>query len=189
MDLRSLKRLNLSDNSIGNEGATILADGLMHLHSLKTLDVAGNSIGHDGISVLAPALASLQSLEVLNLARNLIGDDELQALVEGMSNHCSISKLNLSYNRSITSLGVVSLSALLRSDSCSLSDLSLYGIRIGNDGAAALADGLKGKKLRELRFNLDSAGITSVGWSAFSKLLCDTSSVIPFQPHPRGNRQ
>jgi Ran GTPase-activating protein (RanGAP) involved in mRNA processing and transport len=177
MGLCSLKKLDLCGNSIGNEGATALADGLMHLRSLKTLDFAGNSIGHDGISALAPALASLQSLEQLNLAQNLIGDDGLQALVEGIS-HCSkLSKLYLSGNRSISSLGVVSLSALLRSDGCYLTEISLHGIRIGNDGAAALADGLKGKKLRELSFNLVSAGLTPVGWSAFSKLLCDTSSV------------
>jgi Ran GTPase-activating protein (RanGAP) involved in mRNA processing and transport len=178
MDLRSLKKLDLSHTSIGDEGATALADGLRHLRSLKSLILPNNSIGDDGISALAPALASIQSFEELYLSNNSIGDEGLQALVEGIS-HCSkLSKLRLDGNRSITALGVVSLSALLRSDNCSLAVLELYFIRIGNDGAAALADGLRGKTLlRELHFSSNQAGITEVGWSAFSKLLCDTSSV------------
>jgi hypothetical protein len=50
-------------------------------------------------------------------------------------------------------------------------------MNIGDDGASALADGLVGNKsLKQLRFDVDVAGITEVGWSAFSKLLCDTSS-------------
>jgi Ran GTPase-activating protein (RanGAP) involved in mRNA processing and transport len=177
MDLRSLKKLDLCGNSIGDEGATVLADGLRHLRSLKGLILPNNSIGDDGISALASVLARFQSLEELYLTNNSIGDRGLQALVEGIS-HCSkLSKLRLGGNRSITALGVVSLSALLRSDNCSLSVLELHFIRIGNDGAAALEDVLRGKKLRELHFFSNQAGITEVGWSAFSKLLCDTSSV------------
>ena len=112
----------------------------------------------------------------MGLGGNSIGDEGIQALVEGIL-HCSnLSKLYLFGNRSITALGVVSLSALLRSN-CPLTDLTLSDTRFGDDGAVALADGLKGKKLRELLFFLNEAGLTPVGWSAFSKLLCDTSSV------------
>ncbi len=176
-NLSLLEELTLQYNSIGVEGASALAAGLTDLRSLKKLDLSGNFIGNDGISALAPALASIQSFEELYLSNNSIGDDGVQALIEGIS-HCSkLSKLRLNGNRSITALGVVPLSTLLRSDGCSLTEISLCGIRIGNDGAAALADGLKGKKLIELSFNLDSAGLTPAGWSAFSKLLCDTSSV------------
>jgi hypothetical protein len=41
-----------------------------------------------------------------------------------------------------------------------------------------LAEGLRGNKtLKELRFSPDEAGITAVGWSAFSRLLCDASTI------------
>jgi Ran GTPase-activating protein (RanGAP) involved in mRNA processing and transport len=176
-NLNSLEELTLSYNSIGNEGATALAVGLMDLRSLKKLYLSGNSIGDAGISALAPAFERIQSLEELYLSNNSIGDEGLQAMVEGLS-HCSkLSKLYLSGNRSITTLGVVSLSTLLRSNNCFLKDLELCDTRFGDDGAAALADGLKGKKLIDLRFYPSLAGISFVGWSAFSKLLCDTSSV------------
>ncbi len=96
--------------------------------------------------------------------------------MDGIS-HCSkLSRLSLSGNESITEQGVVSLSELFRSDSCALTKISLHFMRLGDNGAAALADGLKGKKLIELFFYPNEAGLTLDGWSAFSKLLCDTSS-------------
>ncbi len=50
-------------------------------------------------------------------------------------------------------------------------------MNIGDDGAAALAEVLvSNNSLKQLRFDVDAAGITEVGWSAFLKLLCDTSS-------------
>jgi hypothetical protein len=70
-----------------------------------------------------------------------------------------------------------SLSALLQSDNCSLTRLHLWEIGFGDDGAAALADGLKASKTLKMLLFSESAGLTSIGWSSFSKLLCDTSSV------------
>ena len=91
-------------------------------------------------------------------------------------------------NRSITRLFIVRdplgesvlsfLSAILRSKSCSLTTLwlELGDVPFGDDMAVALADALNGNKsLKHLCF--DSRHLTSVGISAFSKLLCDTSSV------------
>ena len=93
-----------------------------------------------------------------------------------MANCCNLTELNLSHNRSITASGLASLASLLRAECCSLCTLSLYFIRLDNDGAAVLANGLIGNKLlRNLGF--DSSRITARGWAAFSKLLCDTSNV------------
>ncbi len=69
-----------------------------------------------------------------------------------------------------------SLSTMLQSESCSLTSLELDDIPFSDDVAVALADVLKGNKsLKRLLFNSDD--LTAVGWSAFSELLCDTSSV------------
>jgi hypothetical protein len=57
-----------------------------------------------------------------------------------------------------------------------LKELWLRDINFGDEGAAALANGLIGNaSLIGLRFDL--SGITARGWAAFSKLLCDTASV------------
>ncbi|KAK1739044.1 hypothetical protein QTG54_010360 [Skeletonema marinoi] len=51
-------------------------------------------------------------------------------------------------------------------------------MNIGDEGAEALADGLRGNTtLKHLVLTTGSAGITSTGWAAFSRLLCDTSSI------------
>ena len=89
-----------------------------------------------------------------------------------------LKRLNLS-NQSITAAGLRFLFPLLKSEGHSLEKLDLYRINFGDDGAIALAEGLRGNKsLKELQFWPSEAGMTAVGWSAFSRLLCDTSSTI-----------
>ncbi|KAK1734341.1 hypothetical protein QTG54_014848 [Skeletonema marinoi] len=91
-----------------------------------------------------------------------------------MANCCRLKNLALSYNDSITAVGLSSLSSLFRSERCSLCNLLL--VHLDDDGAVALANGLIGNKsLKTVEFS--RSGITERGWTAFSKLLCDTSSV------------
>ncbi len=178
VNLRSLEKLCLGDNSIGDDGASAIAAGLASLHLLEALFLSDNSISDAGVSALAAGLASL-SLERLDLENNSISDLGFRALADsllGCDNN--LKYLSLSGNRSITASGLASLSALLQSESCSLVWICLKGIPFGDDGAVALADALKGNKsMKHLYFDPDSARVTSGGWSAFSKLVCDTSSV------------
>eukprot|EP00984_Skeletonema_dohrnii_P028596 scaffold18651_cov70-Skeletonema_dohrnii-CCMP3373.AAC.3 len=108
-----------------------------------------------------------------------INDDGLQALSRGAANHCKV--LDLSENNSITPSGLRYLSTSLQSDSCRLENLCLGRMNIGDDGAEVLARGLIGNKsLRCLHFRgefEDDIAITRAGWSAFSAVLCDTSTV------------
>jgi Ran GTPase-activating protein (RanGAP) involved in mRNA processing and transport len=176
--LNSLEELHLSDNAIGDDGARALVAGMANLQSLKTLYLSSNTIGDDGASALAAGLINLHSLEKIYFRNNSIGDLGLQALADGLIHSVNLKHFNLSNNRAITALGLGSLSTLLQSESCSLTEISIWGIPFGDDGAVALADALKGNtSMKELFFDPESARITSVGWSAFSKLLCDTSSV------------
>jgi hypothetical protein len=174
----NLKELSLSDNRM------ITASGLSSLStllgsvscSLTKLRIARIPFGDEGIVALAHGLKDNRSMEKLFLSDNSISDRGLQALVEGLVNCDNLKDLCIWNNRAITASGLGSLSTLLQSDSCSLVKISLGGIPFGDDGAVALADALKGNKsMKELYF--DSSGVTSVGWKAFSKLLCDTSSV------------
>ena len=178
--LNSLETLYLSENDIGDDGASSLVTGLANLHSLTQLYLSDNSIGDAGASALAAGLINLHSLEDLRLSDNpTTGDLGLQALVEGLVNCVNLKYLHLSGNIMITASGLSSLSTILQSERCSLTDISLRDIPFGDEGAAALADALKGNKsMKHLRFDPESARVTSVGWSAFSKLLCDTSSSV-----------
>eukprot|EP00984_Skeletonema_dohrnii_P012864 scaffold5252_cov72-Skeletonema_dohrnii-CCMP3373.AAC.1 len=176
----SLSRFELDQNNISEEAFAEIATALRNQSQLEDLYLKYNNIGRDGCVALVNTLRVWQAsnLKCLALSDNNIDDLGLQALVEGISNCCNLEKINLSDNDQITAAGMRSMSPLLQSESCSLEVLSLYGINFGDNGAIALADGLRGNKsLRVLAFAPTSAGITEVGWAAFSKLLCDPSSV------------
>ena len=202
-----LEHLHLRQMNIDNDGMAVLATGIASLPSLKGLILEGMSIGDQGLKNLVRGLANcnveelsvssnmltvsgLRSLGTLvrrstnmrslSLCNSSLTDDMLQSFIEGMANCCNLTKLNLSHNRSITANGLTSLSSLLRVEHCALRTLCLFGIHLGNDGAAALVNGLIGNKsLTTLRFtNLrPNLFLRRRGWAAFSRLLCDTSSV------------
>ncbi|KAL7449391.1 hypothetical protein ACHAWC_001455, partial [Mediolabrus comicus] len=105
--------------------------------------------------------------------------EQITALFIGIERSRSIQNLDICGHYLGESV-LSSLSAMLGSESCSLISLSLLSFRnsFSDDMAVALADALKGNKsLKILYFSSASNNLTSVGWSAFSKLLCDTSSV------------
>ena len=167
----------LEEIHLNGRNGRVVFNGLSCVPLLKRLTLEGNSLDNERMTALVTGLANLQSLEELHLRNNSIGDEGLQTLAEGTGN-LSLSCLNLSSNQSITAAGLSSLSPMLQSESCSLTSLILDGIPFNDDMAAVLTGALKGNKsLTKLLFEEDSNNLTSVGWSAFSKLLCDTSSV------------
>jgi len=205
-----LKELSLCGNNyIGNEGMGILSNGLRGIgSSLKVLDLSENSIGNEGVLAVVEALQSCTGLEILDLSLNdfssaavglgslsdwlqnspvnlknlslehcRISDEGLHALAEGAATHCE--ELDLDRNESITATGLRYLSSSIRSDSCRVETLYLQGT-IRDDGMEALGQGLVGNQsLTSLHLVDYDNGITvtSAGWLAFTTALCDTSSV------------
>ena len=172
-----LTHLNLYDNSIGDQGLQALAEGLVNCN-LEALDLSGNELTESvsGLRSLGALVRRSTNMHTLTLFGCSLTDEGLQSFVEGMTQQCNLTKLDLSCNDSITGNGWAYLSPLLRAEHCTLCTLSVDGINIDDDGAAALANGLVGNKsLTTLTFETQS--ITARGWAAFSRLLCDTSSV------------
>ena len=195
--LPSLKELRLESNGINDEGTKALACGLSVRSnldqsnfllpsscSIKCLELSHISIDYDKAVALSSGLAGLHSLKELSL-RNSIGDDALQCVAAAIANNTALELLDISQNTSITVKGLSSLSNLLQSERCCLKDLHLRYMRIGDDGAVALAEALAGNKsLKCLDFHDNEiigrqveVEIDNTGWSAFTRLLCDTSSV------------
>ena len=88
----------------------------------------------------------------------------------------NLRSLNLSNNRNITARGCQSLAALLVNPKCNLEELDLNDNRIGDEGALIFANAMaSNRKLK--RLNLYGTVITAEGWSGFSKVLCDASSI------------
>ena len=175
--LPTLKWLKLYGMSISDQGLQDFVRGLVNC-TLEELDISGNTMTVSGLRSLGKLVRRTTSMHSLSLVDSAVSDEGLQSFVEGMANCCNLRDLYLSCNRLITANGLASLTSLFRAKHCTLCTLFLYGIRLGDDGAVALANGLVGNKsLTELRFSSTDSGITARGWAAFSRLLCDTSSV------------
>ena len=170
----NLRELNLEGNSINDEYLQALAVGLRKHCTLERLDLTSNAIGSEGLRALAAA--EITSLRWLSLANNAINDEALGVFVEGIENVVNLEALDLSDNNMITPSGLAVLAPIFHRESCSLKEIDLYPTNLEDREARAFAEGLVGNEsLTELL--LDYKDITALGWSAFSTLLCDTSSV------------
>jgi hypothetical protein len=104
--------------------------------------------------------------------------EQITGLFRGIERKKSIGDLEICGDHVFGEAVLSSVSTMIQSECCSLTHLELddENFPLGDDVAVALANALKGNKsLTRLMFNPDD--LTPVGWSAFSKLLCDTSSV------------
>ena len=106
--------LHLWDNNIGPEGALGLAAGLVNNTGLRVLDLRANRVGDEGTVVLAAALRM---------------------------NH-AVARVSLMGN-GIRAVGGAAIGGLLGTASCTLRILDLRSNRLGDTGAAAIAEGLE----------------------------------------------
>ena len=164
----NLQTLDLSDNSIGSDGAVVLAERLKCGTNLQY-----NCIGSDGAVALAEGLKCCTNLHTLNLSYNSIGSDGGMALAEGLKCCTNLQTLYLSYN-SIGSNGGVALAEGLKCCT-NLQTLCLSYNNIGSDGAVALAEGLKCcTNLHTLNLSYNSIG-SDGGMALAEGLKCCTN--------------
>ncbi|VVE48686.1 hypothetical protein PIN31115_04537 [Pandoraea iniqua] len=91
-----LSELNLSCNSIGKDGGSVLSELLPKLTQLSTLDLWGNNLGPTGIRGLIRALPELKILTTLNVNWNNIGDNAGQELAQVLMELCTVRSLSVS---------------------------------------------------------------------------------------------
>ena len=137
----SLTSLSLGLNSIGDEGAHSLSEALRVNTSLTSLVLVKNVIRDGGANFLSEALKVNTSLTSLDLFGNFIGDEGAASLSEALRVNTSLALLGLSSNQ-IKEKGANSLSEALRVNT-SLTSLSLSGISIGEEGANSLSEALR----------------------------------------------
>ncbi|XP_068756016.1 NLR family CARD domain-containing protein 3-like, partial [Montipora capricornis] len=172
----SLTTLDLSYNSIGDEGATSLSQALAVNTSLTTLDLSRNSIGDEGATSLSQALAVNTSLTTLDLSCNSIGAEGATSLSQALAVNTSLTTLHLSHN-SIGDAGATSLSQALAVNT-SLTILALSGNSIGDEGAPSLSQALAvNTSLTTLHLSGNSIG--DKGATSLSQALAVNPSLSP----------
>lgn len=109
----SLEHLNLSQNSLENEGVSMIGAGLISNTTLKSLSLAETRITEASCSVVAAAITSNRTLERLNLADNKIRDEGCSALAQALHHNSTLTSLNL-FGNHLHNKGVLRLSETLR---------------------------------------------------------------------------
>ena len=93
----TLTVLNLSENSVGERGALVMAEMLKHNTTLTVLNMSGNIVGQKGALAMAGMLKHNTTLEVLHmLCDDTIGVEGTKALVENLAVNYHLKKLQIS---------------------------------------------------------------------------------------------
>ncbi|XP_078366149.1 NACHT, LRR and PYD domains-containing protein 3-like [Oculina patagonica] len=152
-------RIDLSDCQVTPADLTAVVYFIKHLHELTELDLSGNSITDQGVAHLCDALKDVNcKLTELDLSGNSITDQGVAHLCDALKDvNCKLTELNLSGNI-ITDQGVAHLCDALKDVNCKLTDLDLSGNSITDQGVAHLCDALKDVncKLTELDLSYNS---------------------------------
>eukprot|EP00971_Amphidinium_carterae_P004197 83746-Amphidinium_carterae.1 len=90
---KTLKRLVLKSNNLGDHGARFLAAALSENQSLQDLDVDRTQICDEGMKSLASALKVHPNLSIAHLSGNPIGDPGMFALADMITVNCSLKEL------------------------------------------------------------------------------------------------
>jgi uncharacterized protein (TIGR02996 family) len=132
--LRELQHLDVSDNPLGVEGVTALAESGV-VGGLRVLNLSRTLPGVPGVKELTQA-GGLTGLRMLDLSANRLGPVAVKFLA-GCGGFRGLRVLNLSYNP----VGNTGAAALAASRALAgLLELDLRGADIGDAGAIALAE-------------------------------------------------
>jgi len=164
--------LDLGENFVGGDGASLLASGLNNESSTTThLNLDGTHIDMKGFEAFANLLRSpFSRLKSLSLNDTFINEEELVVLANSLIHNSMLTDLHLN-NTDITYRGLQVFSLVLSCDTSGLNLLSLRNNRIKNKGAILLANSLIGNRTLSRLDLANDVSITSKGWKAFSKIL------------------
>lgn len=97
-ELPRLEKLNLKNNRLRDNGATIIIANV-NKRSLRCLDLSGNTLGRLSIMGLCDVLRSENCcLEVLKLESSKLSTESIKILTEGLHSNMSLKHLNLAKN-------------------------------------------------------------------------------------------
>jgi hypothetical protein len=94
----SVTSVDLEGNAIGTKGALALADTLKVNTSVASIDLRNNAIGDEGASALADALKVNTLVASIELRNNAIGDEGASALADALKVNTLVSYVDLGGN-------------------------------------------------------------------------------------------
>lgn len=174
-----IENLNLCHNGLNEEVATSLANALANNCKLKSLNLAGSfrstPVWFRSFSFLENPLSSLKELD---LRYNKIHHNKLVLLANALTINCTLKSLSISCGDGIKIAAWRALAIILQNPNSALEKLHIGGLgSIDNNAAIVFANSLTYNcTLKEL--TVFRRKITSVGWAAFSRVLCNESTIL-----------
>ncbi|XP_039282090.1 dynein regulatory complex subunit 5 [Nilaparvata lugens] len=187
IDMENLTSLDFSHCNFGNIGAKSLAK-LISLHkSLKELNIENNSFGEEGLMAVAFVLNKKDScpLEVLKLDLNIFGDEGAKALGASLVNNSTLTKLSLA-GCGITIEGLTSLMAALRYNT-TLLNLNLSSNNFSNECCTEVMIALEFNTCIQV-LDLRNTGIDNEALSNFETFIRRNRKILRRSRLSEGNR-
>ena len=140
----NLKRLNLSNNKLGQNEAIFLSKLILSCYSLEYLSVANNKLGITGIKTLLENLDKNLTLKEIDISGTLLSEQEgtemCQYLYEILTKYSTLEILNISDNF-IGEKGNKIIATMLKLNT-NIYFINRHWIKIRNDVASQVLDSL-----------------------------------------------
>nr|XP_049616912.1 NACHT, LRR and PYD domains-containing protein 12 isoform X4 [Syngnathus scovelli] len=174
---RTLRKLDLSDNYLGDDGLEALAAGLANPQcTLQVLNLMTGDLRKKSCEALASVLSSSRTLRELDLSDNDLGDDGLEALAAGLAKpQCTLQVLKLNSCK-LSKKSCEALASVL-SSSRTLRELDLSWNDLGDDGLEALAAGLAKPQCTLQVLRLDECKLSKKSCDALASVLSSSCSL------------
>jgi len=176
-----IETLYLAGNEFTAAGASELADALAVDAGVTSLWLKRNPLGPAGVAHIARMLGSNSKLQVLDLVNTAAGDEGVELIFDALRENTSLRVLYLDAN-AITARGAQAIADyfhfLKAENRVGLTGLFLGINRLGDEGAIALAEGLRNyQALQQIDFG--SNRIQSQGLAALLDAV-GTIESLPF---------
>ncbi|KUF81081.1 Leucine-rich repeat-containing protein [Phytophthora nicotianae] len=164
-----LKRVNLSHNSIGERGGTLLGAMLTNPACVvQALDVSWNNIRRSGAVELGVAMRTNTSLRTLYMSMNRCGDGGGEQLAAALACNTTLTELDLSHN-ALTGASAVAFGFFLRQNE-SLRTLDMKDNSLGEVGARALLRAIALGSRCEISLSVHDLETSSTGSTSSSPI-------------------
>lgn len=160
-----LKRLDLSNNEMNDDGISMLSGGLSGNSTLQTLNLANCLFSTVRTWQSLASALSTSTVEHLIIISSGLTDEDIAALSHGLSSNFTLKTLTMSLNPDITSIGWQALSEVMPNSA--LKELNASCCGLDDESLLSLANGLAANtNLKTLTLG-NNGRATGRGWSRF----------------------
>ncbi|XP_033727326.1 serine-rich adhesin for platelets-like isoform X3 [Pecten maximus] len=183
-----IKMLNLNLNKLGDSAAADIADMMGEKSSIEILLIHGNPLGDKGVKNLLMGILDIDdddddddedegvNLRELDLGDTNMGDSGMNKVATFLEKNTTLKTLNLNGNKAVSVEGWQRLGKALKKNK-TLQTLSLDFNNIGDDGIAAIVDGLRTNQTLQT-LELEDVGITKKGGKMLRDLVKDNPTIL-----------